>query len=131
MEILGIDNVIFPVGGMQQAVEFYEKLGFKLKFRVDALDVSVMAIGSESPNLLLKKETLPVSKAAPDRVRLWVEVPDVRTAVNELKAHQIPLVTEPLRLPARWAIEIADPWGNVVGFADHVFQPQFGRVNKS
>ncbi|HEY5039286.1 MAG TPA: VOC family protein [bacterium] len=131
MEILGIDNIIFPVGEMKQAVEFYEKLGFKLKFRVDTLDVSVMAIGSESPNLLLKKESMFAVKIASDRIRLWVEVPDVQVAAKELKTHQIPLVTKPLQLPAGWVIEVTDPWGNIVGFADHVLQPQYGRIKKS
>lgn len=131
MKILGIDNVFFAVGDMTRALAFYKEIGFKLKYRMDALDVSVLAIGSEAPNLILKKENISVSNPSPVRARLFVEIPDVKEAVQELEAKGINLNGKPLRLPAGWLVEISDPWGNVIGFADHVIQPEYGRLKRS
>lgn len=130
MELLGIDIVFYVVGDMNLAVDFYGKLGFGLKFRSDAVDVSVFSIGSEQPSLLLKRMDVPLAEAKPERARFWVEVVDVPALAEELKGKGIPFVQSPFKLPTGWLLEVKDPWGNVVGFMDYAFQPEFGRPRK-
>ncbi len=131
MNILGIDNVIFTVGDLNRAVTFYEKLGFLVKFRLDALDICVMAVGFELPGLVLKKEDIPTQSLVPERARFWVEVPDTQRSLEVLKARGIDLVREPMKLPTGLLVEVADPWGNVVGFTDHLAHPESGRLVKA
>jgi catechol 2,3-dioxygenase-like lactoylglutathione lyase family enzyme len=131
MDILGIDNVIFTVGDLNEAVAFYEKLGFPLKFRLDALGICVMTVGFELPGLVLKKSDIPAGSLNPERARFWVEVPDTQKSLVELKELGIALSREPLKLPTGLLIEVADRWGNVVGFTDHLAHPDSGRKAKT
>jgi predicted enzyme related to lactoylglutathione lyase len=131
MDILGIDNVIFTVGDLNKAVTFYKKLGFLAKFRLDALDICVMAVGFESPGLVLKKENIPAQPLVPERARFWVEVPDTQRSLEVLKERGIDLVRAPLKLPTGLLVEVADPWGNVIGFTDHLAHPESGRPFKA
>ncbi len=131
MDILGFDNVIFTVGDLNQAVTFYEKLGFLVKFRLDALDICVMAVGFELPGLVLKKEDIPAQPLVPERARFWVEVPDTQRSLALLNERGIILVREPLKLPTGLLVEVADPWGNIVGFTDHLGHPESGRPVKA
>lgn len=128
MDILGIDNVIFTVGDLNQAAAFYEKLGFPVKFRLDSLGVCVLSVGFELPGLVLRKADVSVAPLDPERARLWVEVPDSRKTLKELEKEGVALLREPLKLPTGLLVEVADPWGNVVGFTDHLAMPQFGRL---
>jgi predicted enzyme related to lactoylglutathione lyase len=128
MDVLGIDNIIFTVGDLNQAVSFYKKLGFLVKFRLDALDICVMSVGFELPGLVLKKEDIPTQRLVPERARFWVEVPDTQRSLEELRKSGITLVREPQKLPTGLLVEVADPWGNVVGFTDHLAHPQYGRL---
>jgi predicted enzyme related to lactoylglutathione lyase len=34
---------------------------------------------------------------------------------------------EPFEIPTGWTVEIADPWGNVVGLTDYVKAPAMAR----
>jgi predicted enzyme related to lactoylglutathione lyase len=130
MHILGIDNVIFTVGDLNRAVTFYEKLGFLVKFRLDALDICVMTVGFELPGLVLKREPIPAQPLIPERARFWVEVPDTQKSLEEIKKSGISLVRKPLKLPTGLLVEVADPWGNVVGFTDHLAHPESGRMGR-
>ncbi len=124
MEILGITNVIFPVGDLNQAKVFYEKLGFRYKFHIDGLGVVVMGIGEGRQNLVLKKENLSPVKSSPHHARLFVEVEDAHEAKGWLRLRDL-VSTEPIQMPAGWIIEVSDPWGNIVGFSDHTIRPEF------
>src|SRR5258708_6577299 len=123
MDILGIDNIIFTVGDLNQAVAFYEKLGFPVKFRLDALDICVMAVGFELPGLVLKRVEVPAAPQNPERARVWVEVPDTQKSLAEIRKQGIALVREPIQLPTGLLVEVADPWGNIIGFTDHLSLP--------
>jgi predicted enzyme related to lactoylglutathione lyase len=127
MDILGVDNIIFTVGDLNTAVSFYEKLGFPVKFRLDALDICVMSIGFELPGLVLKRADNFVPASKEETARFWVEVPDTQKSLLELKKIGIKPIREPLNLPTGLLVEVADPWGNIVGFMDHLFMPQTGR----
>lgn len=130
MEIFGIDNVFFTVGDMNQAVDFYGKLGFPIKFRSDAVEVTVLSLGKEQPGLLLKRMDIPPVEAKPESARFWVEVKDVPALAEEFKRKGIPIVRDLFKLPTGWLLEVSDPWGNVTGFTDYAFQPEYGRSDK-
>jgi hypothetical protein len=34
---------------------------------------------------------------------------------------------EPFELQTGWTVELADPWGNVVGLTDYTKRPELGR----
>ncbi|HXL72585.1 MAG TPA: VOC family protein [bacterium] len=126
MEILGIDNIVFTVGDISQAVEFYLKLGLRLQFRSEQAGAAVMVISAEHPNLLLLKGE--DKKGGLEHPCLWVEVKDARMATKELVEKGFRFAREPFLIPTGWLAEVMDPWGNIIGFNDYHLQPQFGRA---
>jgi predicted enzyme related to lactoylglutathione lyase len=54
-------------------------------------------------------------------------VPDARTAARELRATGLELLDEPFSVATGWTVEVADPWGNVLGFTDYTKRPELGR----
>jgi catechol 2,3-dioxygenase-like lactoylglutathione lyase family enzyme len=123
--MLGIDNIVFTVGDINQAVEFYQRLGLRLQFQSAQAGAAVMVISDEHPNLLLLKGL--TQPGGIEHPRLWIEVDDAKVATQELKENGFSFASEPRLLPTGWLVEVKDPWGNVVGFNDYHLQPQFGR----
>jgi predicted enzyme related to lactoylglutathione lyase len=129
MRIWGVDLIIFNVGDLNEAVRFYETtLGFPVQFRSNEVGVAIFRLGSEFPKLMVTQEApLPSGVGAP---RLWLEVSDTLAVAQELKEKGCRFVREPHHLPTGWLVEIADPWGNVIGFMDYVNEPEYGRAEK-
>ncbi len=127
-ELLGFDNVLLPVGDLGRAVEFYEQAGFPVVFRFDEAGIALLGVGGETPGLLLRAEEgfgeRPPPWPAP---RVWLEVPDALAAGRVLREAGIAPLDEPLSTSTGWTVEIADPWGNVVGFTDYSRRPALGR----
>lgn len=127
-ELLGFDSVLLPVGNLGEAVGFYERAGFAVGFRFDEGGIALLKVGGETPGVLLRVEEAlghrPPPWASP---RLWVEVPDARAVGRELAAAGTELLDEPFPVATGWTIEIADPWGNVIGFTDYSKRPELGR----
>ncbi len=114
MELLGIDNVFFQVGNIGSAITFYEKLGFRLKFRIPS--GALLCIGKEEPGLML------CEKSEPSPSRLWVEVKNALIAKDKfLNEGQL------IETATGYTFEMADPWGNLVGFADYIKKPELSR----
>lgn len=105
--VLGVDNVLFAVGDVEEAVAFYTGLGLPLVFRRDEL--ALFRLGGETPGLLVRRAEVAGGG------RVWLEVPDV----NALST-----VDEPFRVATGWTVEVTDPWGNVVGFTDYTTMVQ-------
>lgn len=126
MKMLGIDHVVFAVGDINLAVEFYQRLGFRLQFQSTQAGAAVLVISEEHPNLLLLKG--PEKKGGIEHPRLWIEVDDAQAAMKELKEKGFKLASEPRLMATGWLVEVMDPWENVVGFNDYHLQPQFGRL---
>ncbi|MER6981548.1 hypothetical protein ABT317_32415, partial [Streptomyces carpinensis] len=61
------------------------------------------------------------------RARLTPPSPDARVAAHELTAAGIALLDEPSAAVTGWTVEIADPWGNVLGFTDYTKRRELGR----
>ena len=125
--LLGIDNVMFGVRDLGDAVRFYEACGFKVKFRMDAARMALFTIGAEEPGLLIRAEGGggPGGTGAIGGGRLWVEVANADEVAAELSA--VGIMTARLETMTGITVEATDPSGNVVGFADYSKRPEMGR----
>ncbi|MFI9826678.1 VOC family protein [Streptomyces sp. NPDC051913] len=127
-ELLGFDNVLLPVGDLGEAVGFYERAGFVVGFRLDEAGIAVLKVGGETPGVLLRQDEALGHRPPPwPSPRVWLEVADARVAARELRAAGIALLDEPFSVATGWTVEVADPWGNVLGFTDYTKRPELGR----
>jgi len=127
LRILGIDNILFAVGDLTQARVFYETyLGLPVKFVVAEAGLVAYRLGEEEPGLLLRVQGI---EPTPPRAtpRVWLEVADARAAAQQLETLGVPLLKEPWEVGTGWIVEIADPWGNVIGLTDYLKVPQKAR----
>lgn len=128
MNVLGVDNVFVPVGDIDQAVLFYhDVVGLPIAKRFDDIGTVLFQIGDESPGLGVGVADTPHGLGQ----KIWLEVPDARTAAEELAAHDVFPMSAPFAIPTGWAFEIEDPWGNVIGFTDYTTRPDLGRMPTS
>ncbi|MCC8449648.1 MULTISPECIES: VOC family protein [Streptomyces rochei group] len=127
-ELLGFDNVLLPVGDLGVAVDFYERAGFPVAYRLDEAGIALLKVGVETPGLLLRLEE-EFGRQPPmwPSTRVWLEVTDARTAARELRAAGVPPLDEPFPVATGWTVEFADPWGNVIGLTDYSKRPELGR----
>ena len=127
-ELLGFDNVLLPVGDLGEAVGFYERAGFAVGFRLDEAGIALLKVGGETPGILLRAEEGLGHRPPPwPSPRVWLEVPDARAAGRAMEGAGIELLDEPVSVTTGWTVEIADPWGNVIGFTDYSKRPELGR----
>ncbi|MEU0003066.1 VOC family protein [Streptomyces sp. NPDC006314] len=127
-ELLGFDNVLLPVGDLAEAVGFYERAGFTVGFRFDEAGIALLKVGAETPGILLRAEEALGHRPPPwPSPRLWLEVPDARAAARELAAAGVEPLDEVFQVATGWTVEIADPWGNILGFTDYSKRPALGR----
>lgn len=127
LEILGVDNVLLSVGDLATALEFYgRQLALPLKFQMPGMGIAGFRLGPEEPGLFVRAGD--VARRGPrDSPRVWLEVADARHAAIELQAGGIQPLAEPFEVATGWAVEIADPWGNVIGLTDYTKAPERGR----
>ncbi|GGW17330.1 hypothetical protein GCM10018980_08390 [Streptomyces capoamus] len=127
-ELLGFDNVLLPVGDLAEAVAFYERAGFTVGYRLDEAGIAQLKIGAETPGILLRTEEglrhRPPHWPSP---RIWLEVPDARVAARRLAAAGIAPLDEVIQGATGWTVELADPWGNVLGLTDYTKRPALAR----
>ena len=127
IDVLGIDNVLFAVGDLGKARRFYEHdLGFALKFAIEEVGIALFALGKEAPGLLIRDQHAPEA-TSPSGPRVWLEVADARSTAKELERRGVRLLAEPFEVFTGWTVEVADAWGNVIGFTDYVKSPERGR----
>lgn len=127
-DLLGFDNLLLPVGDLDEAVAFYERAGFPVAFRLDEAGIALLKVGTEAPGVLLRVEEAlgqrPPVWASP---RVWLEVRDARAAGRVLEAAGVLPLDPPFSVATGWTVEFADPWGNVIGFTDYSKRPELGR----
>lgn len=119
MKLLGIDNIFFEVGNIEQAILFYQKLGFTLKFKIPAMQAALFNIGNEEPGLLVRQSNAPRPSC------FWVEIADAHEAQRECA--ELKVSGTMLQAATGLTFEIDDPWGNKIGFADYSKKPELGR----
>jgi predicted enzyme related to lactoylglutathione lyase len=127
LQVLGVDNIMLAVGDLDEARAFYEStLGLPVKFAVPQAGVIGYRLGDEEPGLTIRVQGLPPSPPR-DTPRVWLEVKDARAAANALRAKGARILGEPMEILTGWAVELADPWGNVLGMTDYLKDPSRGR----
>ncbi|QTE00459.1 VOC family protein [Streptomyces cyanogenus] len=127
-ELLGFDNVLLPVGDLNEAVAFYERAGFAVGFRLDEAGIALLKVGAETPGILLRvEEGLRCRPPHWPSPRIWLEVPDARAAARRLAAVGIAPLDEVLQGATGWTVELADPWGNLLGLTDYTKRPALAR----
>ncbi|MFF1742462.1 VOC family protein [Streptomyces mirabilis] len=127
-ELLGFDNVLLPVGNLGAAVEFYGRAGFPVAFRLDEAGIALLKVGKETPGLLLQlEEELGPRPPLWASARVWLEVRDARATADALTSVGIQPLAPVFPVATGWTVEIADPWGNVIGFTDYGKRPELGR----
>ncbi|MEV0323312.1 VOC family protein [Streptomyces sp. NPDC050658] len=128
-ELLGFDNVVLPVGELDEAVGFYERAGFPVAFRIDEIGLAILKVGKETPGVLLRVEDgiIRRSSASSPTPRVWLEVRDARAKGQALVSAGVAPIAPPFSVATGWTVEIADPWGNVIGFTDYRKRPELAR----
>jgi predicted enzyme related to lactoylglutathione lyase len=127
LEVLGIDNIMLAVGDLEQARVFYEStLGLPVKFAVPQAGVVGYRLGPEEPGLMIRVQELAPSPPR-DTPRVWLEVRDARAAAAALREKGARILGQPMEIVTGWAVELSDPWGNVLGLTDYVKDPSRGR----
>src|ERR671937_122659 len=127
LDVLGVDNIMLAVGNLEEARSFYEStLGLPVKFAVPQAGVVGYRLGPEEPGLMIRVQALAPSPPR-DTPRIWLEVKDARAAAAALREKGASVLGEPMEILTGWAVELADPWGNVFGLTDYVKDPAKGR----
>ena len=127
IQVLGVDNIMLSIGDFAAARAFYEGvLGLPVKFAIERAGIIAYRLGNEEPGLFLRVQEIEPSPARATP-RIWLEVPDARVAAQTLLTHNVALLKEPFEVATGWVVEIADPWGNVIGLTDYVKDPARGR----
>ncbi|TQJ55239.1 VOC family protein [Streptomyces sp. NBC_00080] len=127
-ELLGFDNLLLPVGDLGEAVDFYGRAGFTVGLRFDEAGIALLKVGGETPGVLLRHEEALGHRPPPwPSPRVWLEVPDARAAARRLAEAGITPLDPPFSTSTGWTVEIADPWGNVLGFTDYLKRPELAR----
>ena len=127
LDILGVDNVLVGVGDFEVALDFYTgTLGLPLKFQIPTLGVAGVRLGPEEPGLLLRAGAIH-PQGPRETPKVWLEVRDARAAAAELRSRGVEPLEEPFEVATGWTVEVADPWGNVIGLTDYTKDPSRAR----
>lgn len=124
MRILGFDNLLLEVGDLERARAHYGALGLVERFAVPEAGLVLYAVGDERAGVLLRA-SVDVTERDPIGPRLWLEVPDARRAAESLALRSL---APPFEVRTGWAVEYADPWGNVIGLTDYTRAPELART---
>jgi predicted enzyme related to lactoylglutathione lyase len=109
------DNFFLPVNSLEKAKEYYQKLGFSIKFDFSDNGMVAFKVGSQEPAIILKD-----TKKFPDaKPTIWFVVDDVKLEYKNLKKKSISFLTEPFEIHTGLAVEFEDPFGNRLGITDY------------
>ena len=127
LEILGVDNAMVAVGDFEPAVDFYGgRLGLPVRFQVPGRGIAGFRLGPEEPGLIVQVRSMQEHQPR-ETPRIWLEVRDARAAAAELRERGVTPLEEPFEVATGWTVEVADPWGNVIGLMDYTKSPAHGR----
>lgn len=127
MDIRGIDNVLVPVGDLAVAVDFYaNRLGLSVRFTVPERGIALFGVAAETPGIMAMFDPA-AGQGGPPAMRVWLEVPDARAAAAEIEERGVEMLTAPFEVATGWSVELADPWGNVIGLTDYSKRPELAR----
>ena len=128
MEILGIDNVLFSVGDAVVARRFYsEVLGLTEAFAFAEAGIVGYKLGAEEPGLVIRLDAALAEGPPVGSPKLWVEVVDAHAAEATLRERGVVPIGPVSQLRTGFVVEVADPWGNVIGLVDYALAPAMAR----
>ena len=117
----GISHIYLPSRDIDESIAFYTThLGFRLlrKYRMNGRESAYVELGG----ILLE---LTLSETTPDQdgrteLKIGVAVPDMATAIAELKAKGVPVVREPWDARTFWGLQaqIQDPSGYIISLRE-------------
>ncbi|MBV9355253.1 MAG: VOC family protein [Chloroflexi bacterium] len=132
LALLGVDNILFAVGDLERALAFYrDQLGLPITFAVPEVGVVGLRLGGDQTGLILRSQDgLPEAGPRPTP-RVWLVVADARAADAALRAAGLTPLAPPFAVRTGWTVEIADPWGNVLGLTDYTSAPQISPLTSN
>jgi predicted enzyme related to lactoylglutathione lyase len=113
--IKNYDNFFIPVNNFDKAGEYYQKLGFSVKFDFSDQGMLAFKVGDQEPAIILK-DTKKFPNAKPT---IWFVVDDVRVEYEKLKEKGVAFLSEPFEIYTGMAVEFEDPFGNRLGITDY------------
>jgi len=114
----------------EEFLHFVSFGGYDSSEKVRSGGQRAVAVGPKRPGLLLRRSGARPSPT-PLRTRLRLEVPDARSAAEGLAAAGLAAFGPPFRVATGWTVEVADPWGNVVGLTDYSTKPDLARPRRN
>ena len=128
IDVRGIDNVLFAVGNLGEAERFYgELLGLVTAFAFREAGIVGYRLGEELPGLMIREQPHLAPGPARETPRLWLEVLDARASADALADAGVRPLDQPREMRSGWFVEVADPWGNVIGLTDYRNDPARAR----
>jgi hypothetical protein len=112
LTVLGVDTVEIPVGELGAALRHYaDALGLAVTARTAEPASATLAAGGAT--LLLREEpTLAEGTPSPRSVRIRLAVADLDAVPQRIRAVGVPTAA------GGRVLEVADPWGTVLGFVE-------------
>jgi predicted enzyme related to lactoylglutathione lyase len=128
IDVRGIDNVLFAVGDLGEAERFYGGLlGLPTTFAFREAGIVGYRLGDEASGLMLREQPGLATGPARETPKVWLEVPDARAGADALAVGGVKPLDRPREMRSGWFVEVADPWGNVIGLADYTNEPARAR----
>lgn len=109
------DNYFLPTDNMDEAVEFYKKIGLREKFNFPASGMVAFSVGEEEPAIILKD----IKKFPEQKPTIWFVVEDTQKEYERLKKIGIEFLSEPFKIRTGISVEFEDTFGNVLGMTDY------------
>jgi len=110
------DNFFLPVSDLERAKYFYGGiLGLPVKFDFSDKGMAAFKIGGQEPAVILKD----VKKFPDAKPTIWFLVNDTKQEFEKLKGKGVKFISEPFQIPAGYAAEFDDPFGNRLGITDY------------
>ncbi len=111
MRVRGTDFVMYPVSDLARAGSFYrERLGLRQEMYSEEWKWAEYDCGNVT---LALKGGEKASEGHPGG-RIALAVDDIHAACQEMKKHDVRIVSEPHDYSVCWAMEVLDPDGNLV-----------------
>lgn len=127
MNILGIDNIVIDVSDLDQARHFYGTiLGLTERYAFPDRGVIGYRIGEEQPGLIVRTRST-ANHAGGCGPQIWLEVKNAADAAGHLATRGAVPLGPAIKIKTGWVIEVADPFGNVIGLADYTAAPDLAR----
>ena len=101
-----------------------------MAFRLDEAGIALLKVGNETPGVLLRVDE---ELGQPAAVLAGVAACGWRCGTRGCTAGRWPRpgiqpLDDPFPVATGWTVEIADPWGNVIGFTDYGKRPELARA---